>query len=159
MTFNPHPCPIIASTAAPRRSPRLHMNLNPISDPTKTKLTPQINSSPTIPTSTIPATIQFTTETYTPPSTPFDIFLNNEYITSISRKAMSQIAAFTVMLESDASPRTDAIELMNSIMDNTLPPLPKKLLQIMPNDVNETLIPVIAKFSRNVNQSIPPQQE
>ena len=159
MTFNPHPCPIIASAAAPRRSPRLHMNLNPISDTTKTKITPQIDSSPKITKSTIPTTIQFTTETYTPPTTPFDIFLNNEYITSISRNAMSQIAAFTVMLESDASPRTEAIKLMNSIMDNSLPPIPTKLLQAKPNEVKETLIPVIAKFSRNINQLIPPQQE
>ena len=59
-----------------------------------------------------------TTNNNTPQDSSYNIFLNGKLVTSISREAMSIIAAYVVLLEKEVSPRDEAILRMNSLMGN-----------------------------------------
>ena len=104
-----------------RRSPRLHIE-KPII-PNEPSSSSTVTSPPDTQVPTNDIQVMNDNPLYSSGTSKFpqkfDVYNdNNEYIVTLSRKAMSTIASFSVLLQPSASPRDDTIRAMNSIMGN-----------------------------------------
>ena len=152
---------VIASGAAPlRRSPRLLMK-----DSVQSSNPSQTNPDPS------PEPLGINNNHPHQASLPssqkmFDIYHDGKLITQFPQSVMAQIAGFSVLLESDVSPRNKMIKTMNSLLGNYHNSLEQETALLSPmtyesstNEFPSILVPIIAKFIRAEPRESSPFQD